>query len=76
MSKLIPNEIAELLYNEAKRINSESFISADPVQFPRRFSKLHDIELVALLSAIIAWGKRSMICRNVERMLSLMDYDP
>ena len=76
MSKLIPNEIAELLDNEAKRINSESFISADPVQFPRRFSKLQDIEIVALLSAIIAWGKRSMICRNVERMLSLMDYDP
>lgn len=69
-------DMAELLEAEATRINNPAFIGDDPVQFPRRFSKLQDIEIVAFLSAIIAWGRRSMICRDAERMLQLMDNDP
>lgn len=46
------------------------------MQFPRRFSRQQDVEAVAFLSAIIAWGRRQMICRNAERMLTLMDHDP
>lgn len=69
-------DIAELLETEAARINNPAFIAEDPVQFPRRFSKLQDIELVAFLSAIIAWGRRTMICRDAEKMLALMDNDP
>lgn len=72
----ISPDIARLLEEEATRINSPQFISADPVQFPRRFNRLQDIEAVAFLSAIIAWGKRTMICRNAERMLQMMDYSP
>ena len=72
----VPEDIRRLLDEEAHRINNESFIASDPVQFPRRFTDQRDIEIVAFLSAIIAWGKRTMICRNVERMLSLMDYSP
>lgn len=72
----ITPDIKELLDSEALRINNPMFIDSDPVQFPRRFDKLQDIEITAFLSAIIAWGKRTMICRNIERMLSLMDYDP
>lgn len=70
------NDIIELLDAEATRINRPEFIGNDPVQFPRRFSDLRDIEITALLSAIIAWGKRSMICRDAERMLALMDQQP
>lgn len=69
-------DIRTLLEEEAARINSPAFISADPVQFPRRFSRLQDIEIAAFLSAIIAWGNRKMICRDAERMLSLMDNQP
>ncbi len=72
----IPAEIAELLDSEARRINRPEFIGNDPVQFPRRFTRQEDIEIVAFLSAIIAWGKRQMICRDAERMLALMDYEP
>lgn len=72
----VPADIAELLVTEAKRINNPAFIDKDPVQFPRRFQKLQDIEIVALLSAIIAWGKREMICRDAERLLDLMGNDP
>jgi uncharacterized protein (TIGR02757 family) len=74
--KLSLSEIKDLLDFEANRINNPDFISEDPVQFPRRFEKLQDIEIVALLSSAIAWGNRKMICRNCEKMLSLMDYRP
>lgn len=74
--KYVPTDIRELLDSEAARVNNIRFIDDDPVQFPRRFSRLQDIEIVAFLSSIIAWGNRKMICRDAERMLLLMDNDP
>ena len=73
---MVNNDIAELLDSEATRINRPEFIADDPVQFPRRFESLPDIETAAFLSAIIAWGNRRMICRDAERMFSLMDWQP
>ena len=72
----IPADIVELLNSEAERINSRDFIDKDPVQFPRRFSRLADIEIAAFLSATIAWGNRKMICRDCERMFEMMDNAP
>lgn len=74
--KELSNDIIDLLNSEANRINNIDFIEKDPVQFPRRFSRLEDIEITALLSAIIAWGKREMICRDAERLLNLMENQP
>ncbi len=70
------SDLKELLDFEAKRINHPDFIADDPVQFPRRFTDKRDIEIAALLSSTIAWGKRSMICRDADRMLALMDNQP
>lgn len=72
----IDKGIADLLETEAARINSPAFIADDPVQFPRRFSEIRDIEIVALLSAMIAWGNRKMICRDAERLLEIMNHEP
>ncbi len=72
----VSQEIAELLESEARRINTPAFIDDDPVQFPRRFDDLRDIEIAGLLSATIAWGNRKMICRNCNKMLELMDHLP
>lgn len=69
-------DIKDLLDAEAARINSLDFIASDPVQFPRRFDDVRDIEIVSLLSSTIAWGNRTMICRNCEKMLGLMEYQP
>ncbi len=69
-------DLKQLLDSEAARINNRGFIDSDPVQFPRRFTKLQDIEIASLLSATIAWGNRKMICRNCDKMLLLMDNDP
>lgn len=72
----IPSDIAELLDSEARRICHPDFIAEDPVQFPRRFDDPRDIEIAALLCSTIAWGNRRMICRDCERMLSLMEGQP
>ncbi len=69
-------DLKDLLDTEAARINSPSFISDDPVQFPRRFTDVRDIELAALLTSGIAWGNRKMICRDCDRLLALMDNQP
>ncbi len=70
------NHLKEMLDAEAERINSKDFIDKDPVQFPRRFDDVRDIEISSLLCSTIAWGNRTMICRNCEKMLALMDHQP
>ena len=72
----VPADLREWLDREAMRVNSLEFIPADPVQFPRRFSRQQDIETVARLSATGSWGNPKMICSNCEKMLRIMDYDP
>ena len=69
-------DIKALLDAEAARINNIDFIKDDPVQFPRRFSRQEDIEIVALISAMIAWGNRKMICNNIEKILTIMNQEP
>ncbi|MDD2960526.1 MAG: TIGR02757 family protein [Muribaculaceae bacterium] len=68
--------LKDYLDREATRINDTLFINNDPVQFPRRFERLQDIEIVAILSASIAWGNRKMICNNCEKMLRIMENSP
>lgn len=69
-------QLRVFLDSEAARINHHDFIFNDPVQFPRRFERLQDIEVVSFLSAAIAWGKRKMICDNCEKMLRIMENSP
>lgn len=68
--------LKDFLDREAERINTTDFIANDPVQFPRRFESLPDIEIAALLSATIAWGNRKMICNNCDKMLAIMGNEP
>lgn len=72
----ITHDLRDLLLTEANRINSPAFIADDPVQFPRRFTILQDVEIAALIVATISWGKRTMICRNAHRLLERMDNAP
>lgn len=69
-------DIRMLLDEEGARINNPGFIGKDPVQFPRRFGDLRDIEIAGLLAAIMAWGNRKMICRDADRLLGWMDNQP
>ena len=68
--------LKDYLDEQANRINTQAFIKNDPVQFPHRYTRLQDIEIVAFLTATIAWGKRSIILKSAERMLSKMGESP
>ncbi len=58
------------------RYNRPAFADADPVQFPRRYSDARDIEISALLTSTIAWGRRPMILRDAERLHELLGGEP
>ncbi|MDE6393269.1 MAG: TIGR02757 family protein [Muribaculaceae bacterium] len=68
--------MADLLLREAARINRPEFIGEDPVQFPRLFDAIQDIEITALTVAAISWGRRAMILRDARRMLDIMEHQP
>lgn len=76
MSAIITPKVAELLDDAVAHINTKDFIADDPVQFPRRFTDLRDIEITALLVSTIAWGNRKMILRDARRMLDIMQNRP
>lgn len=58
------------------RHNTPAFIENDPVQFPRRYSKLQNIEIAAFLTATISWGNRTSILKSADKMLSRMGDSP
>lgn len=69
-------DLKNLLDYYAGQINTPTFIADDPVQFPRRFSDKRDIEIASLLVSTIAWGNRTMICRDADRLLNIMNNQP
>ncbi len=68
--------LKEHLDSLVERYNTKAFIADDPVQFALRYSDPRDIEIASLLVSTIAWGKRSMILRNADRMLARLGDEP
>lgn len=68
--------IKEKLDELAEHYNTPSFVEKDPVQFPRRFSKLQDIEIAAFLTATISWGNRASVLKSAEKMFAMMNDAP
>jgi uncharacterized protein (TIGR02757 family) len=59
-----------------EKYNQASFIPADPISIPHRFNKPQDIEISALFSALLAWGQRTTILNNLNKLMALMDHAP
>ncbi len=62
-----------------EKVNTPDFIKDDPVQFPRRFLEsgcLPDIEITSFVVSSITWGKRGMILKSAERLLSKLGDSP
>lgn len=68
--------LRDRLEEACARIHVPEFVKDDPVQFPRRFSSQPDIELTALLTTVISWGRRPQILKDCEKILSLADNRP
>lgn len=50
----------------------QRYLSPDPLEFPRRFTRAEDREVVGLVAASLAYGNVTTIRQSVERVLSRM----
>ncbi len=74
----------ETLIGWAEEYNDPKYFEEDPIAFPRQFANkyragkasLADVEISALLSAHLAWGRRAMIVRDCGRMFDEMCWKP
>jgi len=69
-------EVKELLDEKYFQFNNTSFIETDPISIPHQFSKKEDIEIAGLLVATIAWGQRTSIINNGNKLMRLMNDEP
>lgn len=76
MKKLRKNDVKELLDEKYFQFNNRDFIETDPISIPHQFSKKEDIEIASLLVATIAWGQRTSIINNGNKLMKLMNDEP
>ncbi len=76
MPRLSKKELKAFLDEKYEAYNNRTFIEADPISIPHRFSRKADIEIAGFLTATIAWGQRPTIIRNSERLMDLMGNAP
>ena len=69
-------ELQDFLNQKVKEYNQQSFIAADPISIPHRFSKKQDIEIAGFFAAIFAWGNRTTIINKCNELMMLMDNAP
>ena len=60
----------------AEAYHQADFIANDPVQFPHRYVRQEDIEIMGLLTAVLSFGNRRMILRKVDELDGLMGRAP
>ena len=76
--------LKETLIGWAEEYNDPIYFQEDPIIFPTRFARgyekgeaaLADVEIAALLSSHLAWGRRAMIVRDCDRMFEEMCWKP
>ena len=68
--------LKELLDYKAEKYDRPVFITTDPIQIPKKFTKKEDIEIAGFLTSVIAWGRRDMIIRSASRLMSMMGNQP
>lgn len=72
--------LKEQLIDWAEKYNDPVYFDEDPIAFPRRFARdgasLKDIEIASVFAAHFAWGRRTMIVRDCERLFDHMEWRP
>lgn len=82
--QVMDKKTERMLIEWAETYNDPRYFQEDPIIFPKKFAdrsadgcaSLADVEIAALLSAHLAWGRRSMIVRDCERMFDEMCWRP
>lgn len=68
--------LKRLLDEKVAFYNRPSFIPADPISIPHRFTLKQDMEIAGLFAAVLAWGNRTSIINNCNRLMAWMDNAP
>ena len=74
--ELSKKDLKDFLDLKVETYNNKKFILSDPIQIAHSYSTKEDIEIAGFLSATIAWGNRSMIIKNSNKMMEIMDNTP
>lgn len=77
-------KLKEQLIEWAEEYNNPKYFQEDPIAFPRHFNdmllrgeaRIEDVEIAAIFAAHFAWGRRSMIVRDCNRLFDEMDWKP
>ncbi len=56
--------------------NQPGFIEKDPICIPHAFTKKQDIEISGLFAAVLAWGNRTTIINNCNKLMQWMGNHP
>jgi uncharacterized protein (TIGR02757 family) len=69
-------ELQAFLDRKVAEYNVPSFIPADPISVPHRFTQRADIEIAGFFAALFAWGNRTTIIKKSNELVDLMDAAP
>jgi len=70
------DQLKDFLEEKYQLYANPKFIEDDPIQIPHRYSCKEDIEISGLLTSTLAWGTRTMIIFNIDRLLSKFGKSP
>ncbi|RYZ22993.1 MAG: TIGR02757 family protein [Chitinophagaceae bacterium] len=73
---MAPDAIKNFLDRKVAEYNVPSFIPADPISVPHRFTQRADIEIAGFFAALFAWGNRTTIINKSNELVHLMDGAP
>lgn len=76
MMRTINPTVEKTLKEWADIYQTPAFILSDPIQFPHRYQQKQDIEISGLLTAMLSFGNRKMICRKCEELDQIMNHTP
>ena len=59
-----------------EKYENKTFIETDPIQIPHRYKDKEDIEIVAFISALFAYGSRKVFIPKLDELFSKMGQRP
>lgn len=59
-----------------EKYENKTFIETDPIQIPHRYKDKEDIEIVAFISALFAYGSRKVFIPKLDELFSKMEKSP
>ena len=68
-------EMTARIWELAEQYEKREFLMDDPSGFMHRYTERRDIEIVALVAAALAFGKRTEILSHIETFLSFIGQD-